>query len=105
MLRLPSHNQRLHLLLRNLSSFASKTTIFKTSKHFIPSHLLPQTLSPEHFSTPSKHSFPLFLPNPSPKTVLSGSGLMGFLLLLLPVFLLPLQTWKTSPRIRLAYRF
>ncbi|KAH1066659.1 hypothetical protein J1N35_031646 [Gossypium stocksii] len=67
MLRLPSHNQRLHLLLGNLSSFASKTTIFKTSKHFIPSHLLPQTLSPKHFFTPPKRLLPSLSSKPIPK--------------------------------------
>ncbi|TYH70514.1 hypothetical protein ES332_D05G122600v1 [Gossypium tomentosum] len=67
MLRLPSHNQRFHLLLRNLSSFASKTTIFMTSKHFLPSPLLPQTLSPKHFSTPSKRLLPSLSSKPIPQ--------------------------------------
>ncbi|KHG10114.1 DNA primase/helicase [Gossypium arboreum] len=67
MLRLPSHNQRFHLLLRNLSSFASKTTIFMASKHFLPSPLLPQTLSPKHFSTPSKRLLPSLSSKPIPK--------------------------------------
>ncbi|XP_052487708.1 primase homolog protein isoform X2 [Gossypium raimondii] len=67
MLRLPFHNQRFHLLLRNLSSFASKTTIFMTSKHFLPSPLPPQTLSPKHFSTPSKRLLPSFPSKPIPK--------------------------------------
>ncbi|TYG40906.1 hypothetical protein E1A91_D12G126000v1 [Gossypium mustelinum] len=67
MLRLPSHNQRFHLLLRNLSSFASKTTIFMTSKQFLPSPLLPQTLSPKHFSNPSKRLIPSLSSKPIPK--------------------------------------
>ncbi|KAA3484455.1 mitochondrial outer membrane protein porin of 34 kDa-like [Gossypium australe] len=67
MLRLPSYNQCFHLLLRNLSSFASKTTIFIASKHFLPSLLLPQTLSPKHFSTPSKHLIPSLSSKPIPK--------------------------------------
>ncbi|KAG4169858.1 hypothetical protein ERO13_A12G108800v2 [Gossypium hirsutum] len=67
MLRLPSHNQRFHLLLRNLSSFASKTTIFMTSKQFLPSPLLPQTLSPKHFSNPSKRLLPSLSSKPIPK--------------------------------------
>ncbi|XP_052487706.1 twinkle homolog protein, chloroplastic/mitochondrial isoform X2 [Gossypium raimondii] len=66
MLRLPSHNQRFHLLIRNLSSFASNTTIFMTSKHFLPSPLLPQTLSPKHFSTPSKRLLPSLSSKPIP---------------------------------------
>ncbi|KAB2028713.1 hypothetical protein ES319_D05G114800v1 [Gossypium barbadense] len=38
-----------------------------TSKHFLPSPLLPQTLSPKHFSTPSKRLLPSFPSKPIPK--------------------------------------
>ncbi|KAK8296364.1 hypothetical protein V6Z12_D05G119900 [Gossypium hirsutum] len=38
-----------------------------TSKHFLPSPLLPQTLSPKHFSTPSKRLLPSLSSKPIPQ--------------------------------------
>ncbi|KAH1097538.1 hypothetical protein J1N35_014459 [Gossypium stocksii] len=38
-----------------------------TSKHFLPSPLLPQALSPKHFSTPSKCLIPSISSKPIPK--------------------------------------
>ncbi|KAG8498956.1 hypothetical protein CXB51_005323 [Gossypium anomalum] len=84
MLRLPSHNQCFHLLLHNLYSFASKTTILMTSKHFLPFPLLPQALSPKHFSTPSKRPLPSLFSKPIPKNHSFSLKTNGFSSLLSP---------------------
>ncbi|KAA3489453.1 twinkle-like protein, chloroplastic/mitochondrial-like isoform X1 [Gossypium australe] len=49
-----------------------------TSKHFLPSPLLPQTLSPKHFSSPSKRLLPSLSSKPIPKNRSFSLSTNGF---------------------------